>query len=110
MQILRVCLRPQGAKSHGMPDLKNVAQVDNHLRVEGHAKWFAIGDITNLPDGRFGRIAASQGKRAAAYIKALQGGGEPALQKVSQQSSCLHDIFYNSNFVSRACCLKYIIW
>lgn len=46
-------------------------QVNQHLQVDGHSNWFALGDITSLSDYRLGRLAADQGKLVAANIKSM---------------------------------------
>ena len=55
--------------------------MDDYLRVDGHTNWFAIGDITSLPDGKFGRVAHDQGEYVAKSIKASQTGNA-AVKKV----------------------------
>ena len=62
--------------------LTSALQVDDYLRVEGRTNWFAIGDITSLPDRKMGHNAHHHGEHVAKSIKASQAGSA-ALQKVT---------------------------
>ena len=44
-------------------------QVDDKLRVEGHANWYALGDCNNLPETNLGYQARMQ---ALEVVKSLQ--------------------------------------
>lgn len=35
-------------------------QVDQHLRVVGHQRVFAVGDATNVPETKLGYLAKAQ--------------------------------------------------
>lgn len=54
--------------------------MNQHLQVEGHTNWFALGDITSLSDYRLGRLAADQGKLVAANIKTLASNSSATLK------------------------------
>ncbi|GIE30788.1 hypothetical protein Ait01nite_038330 [Actinoplanes italicus] len=49
--------------------------VDEHLRVLGHERVFAVGDVNDSPELKTGRAAGRQGEVAAANIRALIEGG-----------------------------------
>ncbi|MEU4620711.1 FAD-dependent oxidoreductase [Actinoplanes sp. NPDC023801] len=49
--------------------------VDEYLRVRGHERVFAVGDVTGTAELKTGRAAGRQGEVAAANIRALIGGG-----------------------------------
>jgi NADH dehydrogenase FAD-containing subunit len=49
--------------------------VDEHLRVRGHERIFAVGDVNDSPELKTGRAAGRQGEVAAANIRALIEGG-----------------------------------
>ncbi|MCO8273116.1 FAD-dependent oxidoreductase [Actinoplanes sp. TRM 88003] len=49
--------------------------VDEHLRVAGHDRVFAVGDLNDTPELKTGRAADRQGEVVAGNIRALIGGG-----------------------------------
>ncbi|GIJ50220.1 hypothetical protein Val02_71060 [Virgisporangium aliadipatigenens] len=49
--------------------------VTEHLRVHGHERVFAVGDLNDTPELKMGRAAGAQGETAAANIRALIEGG-----------------------------------
>jgi NADH dehydrogenase FAD-containing subunit len=49
--------------------------VTEHLRVAGHERVFAIGDLTDIPEMKMARAAFQHGEVAAANIRALIEGG-----------------------------------
>ncbi|HEU5156774.1 MAG TPA: FAD-dependent oxidoreductase [Streptosporangiaceae bacterium] len=63
------------------PDLAGARQPDGYLkvtpelRIEGHDRVFAVGDVTNLPEPKRGGSAGRHAEVAAANIKALITGG-----------------------------------
>ncbi|ATZ95222.1 NAD(P)/FAD-dependent oxidoreductase [Dickeya fangzhongdai] len=52
--------------------------VDHYLRVEGHDRVFAAGDITNLPENRLAIIAGLHAKSIVANIKLLIAANQPS--------------------------------
>lgn len=73
MQAQRICIAPHCHELHAL-------QVNDFLQVDGHANWFALGDITSLSDFRLGRIAGDQGALVAAQIKTLHAGNASKLK------------------------------
>ena len=66
----------------------SACQVDQFLQVGGHSNWFAIGDITNLPDDRLGRLAAEQGGLLGANLKAaFSGTGKKAKVSIALETA-----------------------
>jgi NADH dehydrogenase FAD-containing subunit len=57
-------------------------QVDPHLRVVGHPRLFALGDVTDVPEEKRAFLASQQGQLVAASIAALAkahaAGGQAA--------------------------------
>ncbi|MDA0563315.1 FAD-dependent oxidoreductase [Streptomonospora sp. S1-112] len=53
-------------------------QVTADLRLPGHGTVFAIGDVTALPEAKTARNASAQARAAAAGVRALIEGREPA--------------------------------
>ncbi|BCJ44543.1 hypothetical protein GCM10010168_13560 [Actinoplanes ianthinogenes] len=50
--------------------------VTEHLRVTGHDRVFAVGDLTAVPEMKMARAAGRHGEVVAANIRALIEGGE----------------------------------
>ncbi|WP_436523523.1 NAD(P)/FAD-dependent oxidoreductase [Actinoplanes sp. HUAS TT8] len=50
--------------------------VDQYLRVAGHERVFAVGDLTAVPEMKMARAAGRHGEVVAANIRALIEGGE----------------------------------
>ncbi|GAA4597926.1 NAD(P)/FAD-dependent oxidoreductase [Actinoplanes octamycinicus] len=50
--------------------------VDEHLRVAGQERVFAVGDLTAVPEMKMARAAGRHGEVVAANIRALIEGGE----------------------------------
>ncbi|BCY05797.1 NADH dehydrogenase [Actinoplanes sp. L3-i22] len=48
--------------------------VDEHLRVTGHERVFAVGDLTAVPEMKMARAAGAHGELVAANIRALIEG------------------------------------
>jgi len=57
-------------------------KVDRFLRLEGHPSVFAIGDTTNLAEGRFGLIARFHGNSVVANLKRLAHAPDPKQAKL----------------------------
>ena len=55
------------------------AQVDDHLRVEGHANWFAIGDCNNLPEVKLGYQAKMQALEVKQALQTIVKEGDKAV-------------------------------
>lgn len=57
-------------------------QVDATLRVVGHPRLFALGDVTDVPEEKLAFLASQQGQLVAASIAALAAahvaGGQAA--------------------------------
>jgi apoptosis-inducing factor 2 len=49
--------------------------VDEHLRVRGHDRVLAVGDVNDTPELKTGRAAGRQAEVAAANVRALIEGG-----------------------------------
>ncbi len=64
-------------------------QVDKHLRVVGHPRLFALGDVTDVPEEKLAFLAAQQGGLVAANITTLvaaeAAGGDTALQAAGKR-------------------------
>ncbi|MBX5204054.1 FAD-dependent oxidoreductase [Rhizobium sp. NZLR1] len=60
----------------GAVDRNGHVKVDEHLRVPGHPRVFAVGDITNLPENRLAIIAGLHAKSVVANIKKLLSARE----------------------------------
>ena len=63
-------------------------RVTPHLRVTGHERVFALGDLVDLPEAKMARAAGMQAEVVAANIRALIEGGalteyRPALPGIS---------------------------
>lgn len=48
-----------------------LVKVDRYLRVIGHESIFAVGDITNMPEGRLALVGGLHAKSVAANLKRL---------------------------------------
>lgn len=60
-----------------------MSQVDQHLRVVGHPRLFALGDVTDVAEEKLAFLAAQQGNLVAGNLSALAAavaaGGDEAL-------------------------------
>lgn len=67
-------------------------QVDQHLRVVGHPRLFALGDVTDVQEEKLAFLAAQQATLVAANLTALAAaaaaGGEAAMQAAGSKLRC----------------------
>lgn len=60
-------------------DDRGAVKVDPHLRVKGHPRVFALGDVTDLPERKMGMYAGKHVDVVVDNILALLKGGEGGL-------------------------------
>lgn len=50
--------------------------MDQHLRVVGHPRLFALGDVTDVPEEKLAFLAAQQGALVAGSLAALASAAQ----------------------------------